>query len=198
MLKEQDTRAVRYEATRERILKAAWKLARKDGLTGFSLRDLAKAVGMRAPSLYSYFDSKFALYDAMFAQGNRELVEHMRVNEETELRPFLLTRARLMFEFGNENVARHQLMFQRTIPGFEPSPDSYAIAVDLLNATRQRFIDAGFDDPAVLDLWTAIVSGLFSQQMANEPGGDRWLRLIDDAVDMFLDHIGYPKRKGKR
>ena len=35
------------------------------------LRDLAAMVGLRQPSLYAYFDSKHALYDAMFAEGNR-------------------------------------------------------------------------------------------------------------------------------
>jgi hypothetical protein len=34
-----------------------------------------------------------------------------------------------------------------------------------------------------------VVGGLAAQQTANEPGGDRWLRLIDDAVDMFADHV---------
>jgi hypothetical protein len=40
------------------------------------------------------------------------------------------------------------------------------------------------------------VSGLSFQQIANEPGSDRWVRLVDDAVDMFLDHIN--KKKGRR
>jgi AcrR family transcriptional regulator len=30
---------------------------------------------MAAPSLYSYFGSKEAIYDAMFAQGYREFLE---------------------------------------------------------------------------------------------------------------------------
>ena len=32
---------------------------------------------MRQPSLYEYFDSKHALYDAMFADGNRQLLERL-------------------------------------------------------------------------------------------------------------------------
>ncbi len=47
---------------------------RREGLAGLSLRDLARSVGMQAPSLYSYFASKHAIYDAMFAQGSEEFV----------------------------------------------------------------------------------------------------------------------------
>jgi hypothetical protein len=37
-----------------------------------------------------------------------------------------------------------------------------------------------------VDLWTAVATGLVSQQLANDPGGDRWVRLIDRAVAMLL------------
>ena len=69
-----DRRADRHAATTREILDAAWGLARERGLAGWALRDVAEAVGMRAPSLYGYFDSKNALYDAMFADGYAELL----------------------------------------------------------------------------------------------------------------------------
>src|SRR3954452_19755563 len=59
----------RREATKAEILEAAWDLVREHGLAALALRDLAARVGMRAPSLYQYFDSKHAIYDAMFTQG---------------------------------------------------------------------------------------------------------------------------------
>src|ERR1044072_1216682 len=68
-------RPARHEATKARILDAAWGLAREHGLAGISLRDLAAAVDLRQPSLYSYFESKNALYDAMFAQGYQQLLD---------------------------------------------------------------------------------------------------------------------------
>ena len=46
---------------------------RAEGLAGLSLRELAKRVGMQAPSLYAYFGSKAAIYDAMFVEGCEEL-----------------------------------------------------------------------------------------------------------------------------
>jgi hypothetical protein len=32
----------------------------------------------------------------------------------------------------------------------------------------------------------ALVTGLVNQQVSNEPGGDCWIRLIDESIDMFL------------
>ncbi len=80
-------------------------------------------------------------------------------------------------------------MFQRTIPGFEPSAASLAISVQSLQEVESVLASLGFDAPGDLDLFTAIGSGLASQQLSNEPGGDRWLRLIDDAIDMYVDHV---------
>src|SRR3954470_7293058 len=69
--------AERREAKVTSIVAAAWDLAREHGIAGISLHALARRVGMRQPSLYSYFDSKHALYDAMFADGNRRLLEQL-------------------------------------------------------------------------------------------------------------------------
>lgn len=40
--------------------------------------------------------------------------------------------------------------------------------------------------PATLDLYTAMLTGLASQQISNDPGGDHWPRLVPDAVDRVL------------
>ena len=197
MLAKTDTRAARREAMVEKILKAAWRLARRDGLAALSLRDLAKAVGMRAPSLYSYFDSKHAIYDAMFAQANRQLIEECRVTGAPDFEVFIKEQMRALWAFSKADPTRHALLFQRVIPGFEPSPESFAIAKEALGNLQQEFANSGIDDRAAVDLFTAISSGLVNQQLANEPDGDRWERLSDEAMEMFLDHIGY-ERKGKK
>ena len=183
-------RNTRHEATRARILDAAWKLARRDGLQGFSLRDVARKVGMRAPSLYTYFPSKMAIYDAMFAQAAQESVDRLRpAVTGGDIRRVLRQGLRGFTSFCTEDPVRYQLLFQRTIPGFEPSAESFAISIEGLDIVRRVLQDAGIRDPRALDLWTAIGSGLTSQQISNDPGGDRWTRLIDDAVDMFLAQV---------
>jgi hypothetical protein len=34
----------------------------------------------------------------------------------------------------------------------------------------------------------ALVAGLAAQQNSNEPGGDRWVRLAGEVIDMFFEH----------
>src|SRR5690606_4379898 len=81
---------------------------------------------------------------------------------------------------------RYQLLFLRTVPGFEPSADAYARSVRALEMLAEALADAGAGEPAELDLWTAVLSGLATQQISNDPGGDRWSRLVDTAVDRLL------------
>jgi AcrR family transcriptional regulator len=185
-----DRRAERHEATKAEIVDVAWDLARSEGLAGVSLRGVAQRVGMQAPSLYSYFDSKNAIYDAMYAQGSSQFIEHHRRLVMTgESLADLQAHMRSFVAFCTEDSARYQLLFQRTIPGFEPSPESYAISIEGLGIVRGRLAGIGFDDPGTLDLLTAIGTGLTDQQISNDPGGDRWTRLVDEAMEMFFTHV---------
>ena len=193
-----DRRAERREAVTAEILEAAWELARTEGLAGLSLRDVARRIGMRPPSLYWYFPSKAAIYDAMFIQGNRQLLARLEAQQwPADARAALRLGTRVFVEFSAEDVQRYQLLFQRTIPNFEPSAESYAVAVQVLDDIRARCAAVGVEGPVAFDLWTALVSGLAAQQIANDPGGDRWLRLIDEAVDMFIDHVMSKHTEGK-
>jgi AcrR family transcriptional regulator len=152
---------------------------------------------MQAPSLYSYFESKNAIYDAMFAEGARQYVEQeAQVKVTGDSLADLQAGIRFFVAFCTDDPVRYQLLFQRTIPGFEPSPESYAISIEGLDALRKRLASMGFTDPAVIDLATAIGTGLTDQQISNDPGGDRWARLADEAMEMFFDHV--TKRTAKK
>jgi hypothetical protein len=61
----------------------------------------------------------------------------------------------VFFDFAVANPVRHQLMNQRTIPGFEPSPESYAPAVRVLELGKQVFRDLGLTDLSDFDIATA-------------------------------------------
>jgi len=180
------------QATRDEIVRAAWRLAREKGPAALTLRDLAKAVDMRAPSLYSYFPSKHAIYDAMFADGNRRLWQYIQQQPvEPDPRERLKTWMRAFVRYCSDNPALYQVLFQRSIPGFEPSRESMELANQALEWGHAVLADAGVHDPVGSDMLTAVTSGLIGQQTANDPGGDRWIRLCDDAMEMFFDYFDH-------
>ena len=110
-----DRRRDRHEATKQEILDQAWSMVRADGLAALSLRALAHAIDMEPQSLYTYFASKNALYDHMFADGNRELASRFsRAEIPAEPRAALRAVTRLFVAFAAEDQARYQLLFLRT------------------------------------------------------------------------------------
>ena len=180
----------RHKETRREILDAAWEVAREHGLAALTLRQVAARVGMQAPSLYSYFPSKDAIYDAMFAEAWNEYLESATAHAETlpaGPRDALKSVARHFFDFAVADLARHQLMNQRALPRFRPSPEAYAPSVAVYEGLQALLRRLGITDPDAADLYTALIGGLVEQQLANDPGGDRWSRLLDRTIDMFAD-----------
>src|ERR1035441_2823692 len=127
-------RGARHEATKQEILDAAWAMVRAGGLNALSLRALAHDLNMEPQSLYTYFSSKHAVYDHLFAAGNRELLERFaRLEPSDDPRPVLRQIAHLFGSFAVDEPARYELLFMRTVPAFEPSPGSYALAVEVFS-----------------------------------------------------------------
>jgi AcrR family transcriptional regulator len=184
-----DWREARRRSARDVILEAAWALVEEEGLAGLSMRDLARRAGITTPTVYAYFDSKNAIYDAMFGQAAAQFAERMAAPYDFgEPRDLLVVGVQRFFEFCTGDLARYQLLFQRTLPGFEPSPESYEPAVRALGEAREWLALNGVTEARHVDMWTALVTGLVNQQISNEPGGERWTRLLDESISMFLAH----------
>ena len=180
--------AQRRESKIDSIVEAAWGLARERGIQLVSLRDLAKEVGMQQPSLYVYFDSKNALYDAMFADGNRQLLATLdAIDLSGDPRSAVKVFLGAFAAFAVADPARNSLLFRRIIPGFEPSAESYAVAQEALSRFVTVAEAAGVTDRGDIDCLVAMTAGLIEAQLSNDPGGDRWLRHLDHMTDVLVD-----------
>ncbi len=194
---KRDRIAERREATRREILDAAWAIAREAGLTQITLRDVADRVGMQAPSLYGHFASKMAIYDAMFGEAWSEyeltldqLAGELAELDQSDPRAAIHVMARQFFDFAIADHPRYQLMNERLIPGFEPSPESYAPSVRVMEDARRRVRDLGDISETDFMIWVSILGGLINQHFANDPGGTRINALLTRAVDMWADAVG--------
>lgn len=195
-----DRRQRRRQETIAEVLDVALDLMAEQGAAGLSLGEVARRVGIRPPSLYVYFDSKHALYDAVFANGWRELHEALGPVDTTapDADALMLDTARRFVRWAVEHPAYSQLMFWRPVPGYEPSPEAYEPAVLLVEsniasftALRDRGVfraDADIDE--LFRAWTAVINGVITQQLSNAPTESfdegRFTTLLPHLVAMFV------------
>jgi AcrR family transcriptional regulator len=197
-----DRRARRRRETIGEILDVALEVMSAEGVAALSLADVARRMGIRPPSLYQYFPSKAAIYDALFGEGARR-VRAASLEAEVGLDDVdPLTRLRAIQEawcrWCIENPVLSQLLFWRTVPGFEPSPESFAPAAEFLDDMRSRLntaVEAGLLTPEAagdegMAIYTSLLTGVVSQQLANEPYASydhgRFIRLNTTVLDMFI------------
>jgi AcrR family transcriptional regulator len=190
-----DRKAERREATRREILAAAWEVAHESGLTSVTLREIAARIGMRPPSLYSHFASKNAIYDAMFAQAWDEF--HAVLEKDVPAFPAdprgrLLALASTYFGFAVGDLERHQLMDMPMLPDFTPSAQAFQPSLKCYAIMRSVLSEIGIHRQADLDLYTALVGGLVNQQLANDPGGERWQALLPRTLTLLADDLELP------
>jgi AcrR family transcriptional regulator len=201
-----DRRQRRRQETIEQVLDIAVEVMAEQGVAGLTLGEVARRMGIRPPSLYSYFDGKNALYDALFERGWRDLLATMRAVEAAsdgrDLVADLLASESAFVRWAVEHPAYAPLMFWRPVPGFVPSERAYSPATELERMARQFLVvlrsagllrrDADLD--LVYRTQTALIAGVISQQLANAPGEPfetgTFTSTLPDVVAMWLAHHG--------
>ncbi len=184
----------------EEALDVAVATVGEAGVGGLSMSEMARRLGMRQPSLYKYFPSLHAVYDALFARGAELSSAAVQAGVETGPRGVVTIRAaaRALVRWAVEDPALAQLLYWRPVPGFEPTVATFAVSVRLMDQLSAAFaaaVRAGALHPDAASaeaprLFTIVLSGLVSQQMANEPAADyetgMFTSLTDTALDMFF------------
>src|SRR5258708_16229801 len=77
ILSPQERRQRNREEMKNAILEAARQVMREEGVAALNLQEVARRVGVRAPSLYEYFPGKMAIYDALFCMGVGLFAQHV-------------------------------------------------------------------------------------------------------------------------
>jgi AcrR family transcriptional regulator len=193
-----DRRSRRRQQTIDEILDVSIALMETAGVAALSLSAVARQLGMQPPSLYQYFPSKLAIYDALFQRGAEQVRDAQRearagAAPEDQLELGITAFSRWCMA----NQVLSQLLFWRTVPGFEPSPEAFAPAVEGLKDLEsylQQAVDDGRLHPDAtseegIALFTALSAGVLSQQMANEPQATfengRFMKLMPVVIEMF-------------
>jgi AcrR family transcriptional regulator len=174
-----DRRARRRQETIHEILDIARELMTEEGVNGLNLSEVARRLGVQPPSLYKYFPSLMAIYDALFEQGQRDIVEVMRT-AMADAEPGLAALTAALEACGRWSLANRavaELLFWRPVPSFHPSAEAFAASVEMVDLQRGALADAvaaGQLGPSALDenaiyLVSVLIAGVLTQAFANEP-----------------------------
>src|SRR5689334_9856598 len=173
-----DRRARRRQETIDEILDLAIDVMTEHGVNGLALSEVARRLGVQPPSLYKYFPSISAVYDALFkraASENLEVLREAMALGEPGL-DALSTGLEASGRWVLRNQALAQLLFWRPVPGFEPSPEAFAPSEEIAALQHQAIADAvaaGQLGSEALDeaglMVSILVKGVLTQAMANEP-----------------------------
>ncbi len=198
------TPAQRRQRNRQEVISNALEIARvlmrESGVAALSFNEIARQLGMKPPSLYGYFPNKMAIYDALFRLGMETFAKGMKEcgAEGGTVSETLERITESYMRFATENPELYQLVFERPIPGFEPSEESMSLSSSTLEETRRLFgqvvgqssLDIDLPLDAAFDLAIAMMHGLTSLHMANEPslpvGQGRFGSLTSYGVQMFM------------
>jgi AcrR family transcriptional regulator len=175
-----DRRARRRQETIEEILDIAVDVMTEEGVNGLSLAEVARRLGVQPPSLYKYFPSLMAVYDALFLRGQLEHLDVLR-NAMTRAEPGLPALSAGLDASGRwalEHRAVAELLFWRPVPSFEPSPEAFAPSIEMValqrgalaNAVAAGQLGPEANSEEAIYLVSTMIVGVLSQAFANEPG----------------------------
>ncbi|MEQ8673850.1 MAG: TetR/AcrR family transcriptional regulator [Aggregatilineales bacterium] len=134
---------------KQSILKVAREIIRKNGVDDLNMREIAKRIGYSPGSIYSYFNNKQALIEAVATQGYEYLASYFQSVDESLPPKIHLTELALVYlKFALENPDYYIVMFTTV-----PSPEAIAeiraegSVFDTLIHAIQRGIDKGVFKP---------------------------------------------------
>ena len=174
-----DRRARRRQETIREILDIARGVMTEEGVNGLSLAEVARRLGVKPPSLYKYFSSLMAIYDALFLEGQRENLEVMRSSMQGAEPGLdaLIAGLDASGQWGLDNRALAELLFWRPVPSFAPSPEAFAVSMEMVELQRGALADAvargelgpDANDESAIYLVSTLIAGALGQAIANEP-----------------------------
>lgn len=182
----------------------------EEGVNGLSLSEVARRLGVQPPSLYKYFPSLHAVYDAVFERGQLENLQTMK-DAMAGARPGLDALTKSLEASGRwsmENQAVAQLLFWRPVPSFEPSAAAFAPSQEMVAIQQHAMNDAvdagqlgeGARELEAVCLVSTFLIGALSQAMANEPdlpwGEGRFTSLFPKLMSLLV--AAYPPQKGPK
>ncbi len=160
---------------RETIIQTARQLIEAEGVDNLSLRVLADALGVKAPSLYRYVKNKTALLLAVNELTTREMMAHLYsvADDALPVKERLLAIAKAFRQFVHDNSACYLLTSNTPLGDTRPAADERE---QLVLPLQELFAEISDDDdsfPAIRGAYAFMHGWVILEVMQQfERGGD--------------------------
>jgi AcrR family transcriptional regulator len=145
----------------ERILEAALDIIIQEGFPALTMRRIASRIGMTAPNIYNYYQSKDELYISLVIKGfemlHRELVSVYDAHENPVERGEALARAYI--NFGLKHSSYYDIMFTYPTPKYD---DYVGTPLEKLSEVEYRI------SMDIVTLAQNAVKSLMNKELAND------------------------------
>jgi AcrR family transcriptional regulator len=126
------TRAVIDPSGSERFIFAGLRVLHEHGAAELTLRRVAQQAGSSTMGIYSCFGGRVGMLEAIYRRGFELLKDAITsAPAHTDPRQAIIAIATAYRRFALGNPALYALMFERPLPGFDPSPQLRSWALDL-------------------------------------------------------------------
>lgn len=116
---------------KQKILDASSELFLNGGISALSVRAIAAKAGVSTIGIYSHFNGKQGILDALYINGFKLVSDAMSVDTEgLEPREFLLEGIKGYLQLAEEHEAHYRLIFGESDKTYQPSPEAKEAAED--------------------------------------------------------------------
>jgi AcrR family transcriptional regulator len=188
------------QALSDAVLHAAGELLLLEGAGALTMRRIADHIGASTTVLYSLFDGKNGIIDAMVQVGHETLrARLLGIPESPDALASLAATSRVYRAAALEDPARYQLMFGNAIPGYQPSEGARQAAkasFDALASAVRDAVEAGVlsksaDPEFVSEVLIAAAHGAVSLELSShfddgERADERYAAVTAASIQPFL------------
>ena len=112
------------DTAKERILAAASALFLEGGAAALSVRALAARAGLSTMGLYSHFNGKQGILDALYVEGFGLVAQAIDGASGASPRQIVMDAAARYLDMADGHRAHYRLIFGQADPGYTPSPEA--------------------------------------------------------------------------
>lgn len=187
---------------REKILAAASRLFLSGGVAALSVRAIAKVAGLSTMGIYSHFDGKQGILDALYIEGFERVAQAMeRSMLDQSLkspRSIILRASEAYMEVASQYGAHYRLIFGESTDSYKPSTEAresaelaFSKLVDMAGLVLPADADIHDKRKTAVSIWS-IVHGhvsLSNHAVSQLPELNDWQTLALQNVDRHLQTL---------